>query len=449
MMRAARIDPSGSREVSSAAPHSGRRNSGRIGAGCLLMLGAVVSGACGADTGQPGHTFELVEHDGVPVAINSAIPKYDGEIFHYEMILEIRPDPDNFDETYLYQPRSLTLGDDGLYYVADNGNDRIAVFDGEGNFVRAFGGEGQGPGEMQGPVWVDVENGIATVRAQRISRFRTDGTFLDVLTWEGGGGVRLADNGTRVVIDLPQGPHDDGYYYLQARARVLDDDGNVVATIESPDVASARMMPDSELGRATLHYAAWPTVTLVSSNEILVSPGDQPVLSWYGLDGGLKRRARIDLPPEPITETDRAAVADRYDRLIEHNLRFGAGEQLRDMLLKEKEIAQYPENKAFWWRHHVEEPAGWLWLSVPVPTFAVYTRGAPRIAQQQSFRIVSPEGEYIGVTHWPPEVDSFATNVVRGHLLAMVPDPETEEEVPTVYRITPAVEGLEYPGNTP
>ena len=33
----------------------------------------------------------------------------------------------------------MTLGDDGLYYVADNGNHRIAVFDGEGNFVRAFG----------------------------------------------------------------------------------------------------------------------------------------------------------------------------------------------------------------------------------------------------------------------------------------------------------------------
>lgn len=410
----------------------------------LLAAGAC---ACNGDSGQPGHTFELVEEDGVPTAVSSAVPKYEGELFHYEKILELRPDPENFDETYLYRPRSFTLGDDGLYYVADNGNHRIAVFDGEGDFVRAFGREGQGPGEMQGPVSVSVRDGIATVRARRSSRFRTDGTFIDLLEWQGGrGSVHLADDGTRVVIDPPQGPRDDGYYYLQMRARVLDDDGDVAATIETEPVPNARMMPDLDLGRAELHYAAWPHVGLFRGSEILASAGNRPVLEWYGLDGELQRRVRIELALEPVTEADRAAVEDRFDRLIEQNMRFGAGEPLRDQLLAMKEAAQYADHKGFWRQVEVEEPGGWLWLTVPVPRFGIYMRGVPRIRQQQIFHIVSPEGEYLGVTRWPPEVDRFATNVARGHLLAMVPDPETEEEVPTVYRITPAVDGLVYPG---
>jgi len=402
---------------------------------CVLVNCALLLVAC-SPPADPGH----------PTAVSSAIPKYEGEIFRYEKILELRPDPDNFDETFLYEPRSFTLGDDGLFYVADTGNHRIAVFDGEGELVHAFGREGQGPGELQRPSSVRVRDGIATVRGRRKIRFRTDGTFIDLITHDGDGEVDLADDGTRVVIDLPQGPQDDGFYYLQARARVLDEDGGVVATIETDQVAKDRMMPDPAMAREELHYGAWPHVSLLPGNEILATPGDRPVLEWYGLDGVLKRRARIELPFEPITDQDRAAVEDRYDRLIERNMEFGASESLRDELLGMKASAQYPERKGFWWLVEAEEPGGWIWLTVPVPHFGIYYRGVPSIAQQQFFRIVSPEGEYIGTTEWPPEVDRFATHVTRGHLLAMVADAEAGETIPTVYRITPAVEGFDYPG---
>jgi uncharacterized protein (TIGR03663 family) len=45
----------------------------------------------------------------------------------------------------LNHPHGIDLGPDGLLYVADTNNHRVAVFDTEGNFIRAFGTQGFAP----------------------------------------------------------------------------------------------------------------------------------------------------------------------------------------------------------------------------------------------------------------------------------------------------------------
>ena len=57
-------------------------------------------------------------------------------------------------------------------------------------------------------------------------------------------------------------------------------------------------------------------------------------------------------------------------------------------------------------------------------------------------KIVELEGVYLGDTTWPRI--QRAGRVVRGHLLAMVFNEETLQLAPTVFRIEPAVVGLEY-----
>ena len=47
---------------------------------------------------------------------------------------------------------SVTLGPNGQIFVLDRSTDRIVVFSGDGEFVRSFGGSGEGPGELRSPM---------------------------------------------------------------------------------------------------------------------------------------------------------------------------------------------------------------------------------------------------------------------------------------------------------
>ncbi len=51
-------------------------------------------------------------------------------------------------------PRDVAIGPDGNVYVSDTGNKRITVFDPNGRYLRALGGEGSGPGQLKEPVGI-------------------------------------------------------------------------------------------------------------------------------------------------------------------------------------------------------------------------------------------------------------------------------------------------------
>ena len=60
----------------------------------------------------------------------------------------------------LHQPRALTIGADGLIYVADTGNNRVQMFDEKGNFLLYFGGIGSGPQQFDAPTDICTQDGL-------------------------------------------------------------------------------------------------------------------------------------------------------------------------------------------------------------------------------------------------------------------------------------------------
>lgn len=398
-----------------------------------MITAWVAAAGCGG-AGQPDHTFEIVEEDGVPLGVSSAIPKFDGELFTYEKILAIRPDPD-IEESLLYQPFSFTLDDDGNYYVADRGNHRVGVFDAEGNFVRTFGREGEGPGELRSPVLVEVDGDEVMVFDNRTSIFRRDGTFVGVVTSAEGRYPHPLPGGMLFVQGSTRSTGEDRNYF-GARGRIIGPDGEIVAEMETDQIHMDAM----------LAYAGAPSVMLTPQREIVATTGVEPTITWYGLDGRTLRTARIDFPPQPVTDADRQAIEDIWDARIERE-HAAAGQDIipTEYLLELKESVVYPDTKAYWERPLIDD-AGWLWLPVPAADTGLATIGQAPIENRPRFLVVDAHGEFIGTTDWPEDaLTPRGATIMDGRLLTMVWDELADEYVPTVYRISPAAGGFTYP----
>ena len=94
----------------------------------------------------------------------------------------------------------------------------------------------------------------------------------------------------------------------------------------------------------------------------------------------------------------------------------------------------FPERGGYW-GHIIVDDAGNLWLQ-DVMSNPSWIPSEPWL-----HHVVSPEGRYLGTVELP-----CRTGVITdGKLLAIVADPETDEEWAVVYQIIPAVPGLKYP----
>jgi len=70
----------------------------------------------------------------------------------------------------------------GHVFVTDAANQRVVIFSGEGEFIRQFGSEGDGPGEFQRPTGIAVGPAgsiyVADYMQDRIQKFTAKGEFL-------------------------------------------------------------------------------------------------------------------------------------------------------------------------------------------------------------------------------------------------------------------------------
>lgn len=169
-----------------------------------------------------------------------------------------------FGSGVLNQPHGIDLGPDGLLYVADSGNHRIAVFDREGNFVGAFGqfGEAPAPDVLNEP-W-DVAVGqddtvwVADTWNHRIVKYTTDGEYVNNWGFEGPGvNDPLAFWGPRgIEVD------DQGLIYVSdtgnKRIQVFDSEGFFVQQIGTGGALEGEVDEPSglEIGPDGLLYVA-------------------------------------------------------------------------------------------------------------------------------------------------------------------------------------------------
>jgi len=114
----------------------------------------------------------------------------------------------------LDNPWGVAVGSDGLVYVTDSGNNRVEVFDGQGNYVRQWGSQGGGAGQFEIPAGIAVNSQanqvyVSSSYDDRIEIFDTQGNYQGQWgsTGTGGGlfnnpwGVSLDASGQVFVAD--------------------------------------------------------------------------------------------------------------------------------------------------------------------------------------------------------------------------------------------------------
>jgi hypothetical protein len=154
----------------------------------------------------------------------------------------------------------IVVGDDGLVYVFERAEREVRVYD-EDVLVRRFGRSGSGPGEFEMPTAMGLLGDtlwVTDFRAQRLSLFRRDGTFIgsynvppiaielqsgiNVMLYVGG----LADDGTLTSawgVMIPENPPADTFLIPIVR---MDTSGAVIDTVRHQSWA----FPDRPVDRA-------------------------------------------------------------------------------------------------------------------------------------------------------------------------------------------------------
>jgi DNA-binding beta-propeller fold protein YncE len=88
------------------------------------------------------------------------------------------------------KPTNVAVDSDGNLFVSDTWNNRVQIFDPDGNFIRAFGKAGDGPGYFARPKGIAIDSDghiwVADAVQDRVQVFSQEG---DLLLYMGGHGL--------------------------------------------------------------------------------------------------------------------------------------------------------------------------------------------------------------------------------------------------------------------
>jgi len=149
------------------------------------MIVLVVTFSCTPQKTEWQGTIEVV--DGVTVLKNPKEPMYGELILDLEEDLCIgREDDENYQ---FHRAYALAVDSEDNIYVADAGNSRIQKFNKNGNYILTIGRKGQGPGEFELPIDLEIadttghiyvvdKNDLYVLGGRRIQIFSSSGEYL-------------------------------------------------------------------------------------------------------------------------------------------------------------------------------------------------------------------------------------------------------------------------------
>jgi len=409
--------------------------------GSVLLLMVSISACAKSDERNSSHSFRIYEEDGVTIAETTGGPKYQDPLFTFEEVVVLQEDPEN-EDSMLYRPGIFLRGDDGRYYVGDSGAHRIAVYNENGVYLFDFGQQGYGPGDIANMGWLSLVNNelhIFDMTVERVSRFSLMGELLEVvsapLSVNPASGylfrMHLTPEHMPVLISQ-QEDYRSGEVFIRRRGFLYSAEGDSLLTVQTEWVREMIVYPvGDEFNSLNLPYSPAPLVCYNPHYGFVWGTGETPMLDRSSFDGQ-RSRIRFDQEPVPITAEDRRRSRAWYDE------RIATAEGIRRTVLEaDKSFLEWPSHRPFWRQFELDDQ-GYIWMLAYETVRELEEQGGWPL-----FRVLNPEGEYLGQVRVPPHIG--VKGFSSGYLMLVRYEAETGERFPTVFRIRPVVRGLRYP----
>lgn len=375
----------------------------RLSPAATVVLLACLAAACEA----PREVADFVQTDSAGVAIlESFVPAWEadaGWTVAIEPELAIGAGPAGGDDPN-HPPwgrvRGVNVLSNGSLVAGDASTSEVIVFDSTGQFMHRFGGQGEGPGELEdfSTVFACEGDTIIAADAYAYNYFAADGRFLRRLaTVDGRTGIplgvflRSGDCRRFLVTDWyrptePEGPEGLTYWDF-----AWTDESFMGRDTIARAIAGHEMRYEEVFIRAVPWTTRVQPIRLMG-DDLLFGYSQRAELRIVAADGALKRVLRWDETPDPITAEERQRWNDQQEVGSESGRRI----QLSD-------FPWLPEHKAFFDRLLADDE-GNIWVRTPPP---------PDPAPER-WTVLGSDGRWLGAVLMP---DGFGLNqVARGRV---------------------------------
>lgn len=242
----------------------------------------------------------------------------------------------------LYEVGDATRLADGRIVVANGGSNQLLVFDAAGNYLAAWAGQGDGPGEFRSLATVHRLAGDSLIAADseqgRVSVFDLEGNHGRTTTLKGAPGGFFKEISTdpadhRMMGVLPDGTlltRDVGGYMTQGLwrwdhsyglARADGTGGMSLGDYPGPETYSESVHVEEERMVYVMplrHPFGKTTVTSAWGGLVAVGRNETYEIKAFASDGSLARIVRLDhVPGAPTQEQQDAHLRERLANLTE------------------------------------------------------------------------------------------------------------------------------------
>lgn len=238
---------------------------------------------------------KIENENGVVVVKNPKMPIYSKDVFGLEEELSIGESEGQEEYTFSVM-RDIAVSEDEKIYIVDYKEAHIKVFDKNGKYLMTIGRPGQGPGELNGPSAISVNQNELMVHGlgRRFSFFSFDGEFLRNVSAKETWALysRIDSKGNIIVTEGLMDP--DFFCY---KVKKFDPNMNLLAEIATSPAPDARKSVN-----LFMPIAYW----LIDKNDNIVYgyPKDYEI-QIFNPKGKLIKKITKEYDPVEVTEEEK------------------------------------------------------------------------------------------------------------------------------------------------